>query len=40
MNPYEHLEPEQIGIDKNRNFIIDNNKCLCDHGGLHPIIEI
>ena len=38
MNPYDHLESEKTIIDKKRQFFIDNKKCLCEHGGLHPMI--
>ena len=38
MKPYDHLEPEQERIDKNRHFLIDNKQWLYEHGGLHPII--
>ena len=40
MNPYDNLESEQARIEKNRHFLIDNKQCLCDHGGLHTMIEI
>ena len=36
MNPNDHLESEQIGRDEKIHFLIDNIKCLCDHGHLHP----
>ena len=39
MNPYDHLESEQSRMEKMRHFMIDNKKYLCEHGGLHPIIE-
>ena len=37
MNPYGYLESEQIRIDKNRQFIIENKECLCDRGFLYPM---
>ena len=40
MNPYDHLQSEQTRIEKKKHFLIENKQCLCDHGGLHPIIEI
>ena len=38
MNSYDHLESEQARIEKKRHFIIDNKQCLCENGGLHPMI--
>ena len=38
MNPYEHLELEQVRIEKNRCFLIYNKQCLCEHNGLHPMM--
>ena len=40
MNPYGHLESEQMRIVEKRNFLIDNIKCLCGHEFLHPMREI
>ena len=40
MNPYDHLESEQTRIDERRHFIIDNKKCLFDHGDLRPMKAI
>ena len=39
MNPYYHLESEQIRIGKKTHFL-DNKQSLCDHGGLYPMIAI
>ena len=39
MNPFEHLESEKTRIENQRQFLIDNRKNLCEHGGLHPMIE-
>ena len=36
MNPLDRLESEKIKIDENRQFLIDNKWCLCDHGFLYP----
>ena len=40
MNPYDHLESEEMRRDENRHFIIENKECLCDHGSLHPMKAI
>ena len=39
MNPYDHLESEQKRKDENRHYIFYNKECLCDHGGLHPMLS-
>ena len=40
MNPYDHLESEKSRIGEKRHYLIDNNQCLCEYGGLHPMIAI
>ena len=37
MKPYDHLESEKIKIEKKRHFLLIT-KCLCENGGLHPMI--
>ena len=39
MKPVEYLESEKTGIENKSQFLIDNRKNLCEHGGLHPMIE-
>ena len=39
MNIMDHLESEQRRIYENIQFLIDNKKCLCDHGFLHTMKE-
>ena len=38
MNYYDHLESEKSRIDKNKSLFINNNKLLCEHGGLNATI--
>ena len=40
MNPYNNLEQEKTRIEKKRQFLIDEKRCLCEHDGLNPMIEI
>ena len=40
MNPVEHLESEKTRIENKCQYLIDNRKNLCEHGGLHPTIAI
>ena len=39
MNPYDHLESKEKRKERNRQFLIDNNQCLCENGVLHPMIS-
>ena len=39
MNPVEHFKSEKTRIENKRQFLIDNRKNLCEHGGLHPMIS-
>ena len=39
MNPYDHLDLKKNRIEKNIQFLIDNKKCLCEHGGLYKMIS-
>ena len=39
MNPYEHLESLKNKNREKRQFLIYNRQTLCEHGGLHLMIE-
>ena len=39
MNPVEHLESGKTRLENKRQFLIDNRRNLCEHGGFHPMIS-
>ena len=40
MNPYENLEWGKTRLETKIKCLIDNRQKLCEHGGLHQMIEI